>query len=620
MAVSGTPQLNLKIGAENKPANYTRGAGTTLLIFEYAIATGDADTDGISIGEDADDDGISDEDQFVLNNGTITDLPGNPATLTHDALPTQPPHKVDGVVPTIITNGIAITSTDPPYIVGKTISVQATFSEKVWVTGTPQLTLRIGTANRKANYTSGAESTELVFQYTVAEGDRGADGISIAANQLSFNDGTIVDIAGNPAALTHPALDLQPGHKVDAVSPWILANGINISSDAGTRNTYKAAGKILVQVSFNETVHVTNTPQLALKVGTEQRIAAYHTGTGTVNLVFQYTVASGDMDADGIEIGADTLMLNGGMIKDSAGNNATLTHAALPPQASHKVDTTAPGIGTNGVSISSTPSDGTYKTGNSILVTVAFTEPVYVAGTPELTLKIGTAQRTALYASGSGTANLVFEYVVASGDTDTDGIEIGANQVTIPDGTVTITDAGGNPTALTHAALPPQASHKVDSTTPGIVPNGITLMSSAGADNFYIEGDTIQVQVTFSKTLRVTGTPHLALKIGAANRNALYTTGTGTRTLVFEYRVTEGDADTDGMSIERDKLSRNGGTITDAIGNAAVLTHPALPAQASHKSGCSQTRGEHQRHHGYQHPQKQQYLSDRRKNTGHSHV
>ena len=252
MAVSGTPQLNLKIGAENKPANYTSGAGTQKLVFEYAIATGDADTDGISIGEDADEDGISDEDQFVLDSGTITDIPGNPAVLTHAALPTQPPHKVDGIAPAITTNGIAITSTDPPYTVGKTIGVQVSFSETVYVMNTPQLTLRIGTANRKANYTSGTDTANLVFQYTVAEGDRGADGISIAANQLSFNDGTITDIAGNPAALTHPALDLESDHKVDAVAPWILANGINISSDAGTGNTYKATDNVHVTVSFSE--------------------------------------------------------------------------------------------------------------------------------------------------------------------------------------------------------------------------------------------------------------------------------------------------------------------------------------------------------------------------------
>ena len=574
--VTGIPQLTLKIGAENEAASYVSGSGTTHLVFEYTVVAGDVDTDGIEL----------EADKLTLNGGTITDAADNGAVLTHNARPAHPLHRVDAIVPTVAVNGIQITSTVQPYTVGETIQATVTFSEKVKVTGTPQLTLRIGTKDRKANYIRGSQTASLVFEYTAVTGDVDTDGIATEANQLALNGGTIKDASGNSAILTHPALTTQPLHKVDARDPIVAINGVRITSTAGTGNTYKADDTLQVTVTFSESVTVNTqggTPQLTLKVGGENKIAPYTRGSGTASLVFEYTIIAGDTDTDGISIEKDKLARNGGTIQDSAGNNAHRDYPALPAQAAHKVDTTLPAIAANGVAITSTPSEGTYKTGNSIRTTVTFTENVYVTGTPQLVLKIGAANRTALYTTGSGTASLVFEYVVASGDTDTDGIEIAANQVTPPDGKTTITDAGGNPATLTHTPLPPQLGHKVDSTTPGIVANGITLISNAGPDNFYIAGDIIQVQVTFSKKVNVTDTPQLTLKIGTADKKADYKSGSGSKTLVFEYRVAPGNADPDGISIERDKLSLNGGTIKDTINNAATLTHAPLTTQAAHK-------------------------------------
>ena len=73
-----------------------------------------------------------------------------------------------------------------------------TFDENVTVTGTPQLTLKIGTADKTADYTTtGSTTTKLVFEYTVASGDTDTDGISIEANKLANNgSSTIKDLAG----------------------------------------------------------------------------------------------------------------------------------------------------------------------------------------------------------------------------------------------------------------------------------------------------------------------------------------------------------------------------------------------------------------------------------------
>ena len=144
--------------------------------------------------------------------------------------------------------------------------------------------------------------------------------------------------------------------------------------------------------------------------------------------------------------------MNGGTITDTAGNAATLTHTALGAQASHKVSATTPGIVADGISITSTATSGYYKADDEIQVTVTFSESVTVTGTPQLTLTIGTENKTADYESGSPGTDLVFEYTVAANDTDTDGVSIAANQLS---GTINAT-TGGAAAALNYRALSAQ--------------------------------------------------------------------------------------------------------------------------------------------------------------------
>jgi hypothetical protein len=104
---------------------------------------------------------------------------------------------------------------------GDVVSVTATFSENVTVSGTPKLTLNVGGTNRAATYTSGSASTALVFEYTIQAGETDADGISIGANALVLNSGTIRDIVGNNATLTHGAVSANANYKVDTTAPSV---------------------------------------------------------------------------------------------------------------------------------------------------------------------------------------------------------------------------------------------------------------------------------------------------------------------------------------------------------------------------------------------------------------
>ena len=190
-------------------------------------------------------------------------------------------------------------------------------------------------------------SRSLRFDYTVVAGDNDTDGVEIEANKLSLNGGTIKDGAANDATLTHTALPAQPSHIVDTTGPTVATNGISFTSTPKPLNTYAAGETVQATVTFDEVVYVTGTPQLTVQIGAFPVVADWTSGSGTKSLVFETTAQAGHEDTDGIEVKANKLALNGGTIKDGVRNAATLTHAALTAQASHKVDGQSPIITTN---------------------------------------------------------------------------------------------------------------------------------------------------------------------------------------------------------------------------------------------------------------------------------
>ena len=576
----GIPQLTLNIGGSGKNAAYKSGDGSKTIIFEYTVAAGANDTDGISI----------DANKLVLNGGTIKDGTSNDATLTHAALATQASHIVDTTGPTVATGGISFTSTPKvlnTYAAGDTVQATVTFSEIVTVTGTPQLTIQIGAFPEAADYKSGSGTKSLVFETTVLSGHEDTNGIQVLENKLALNGGTIKDGADNAATLTHVASIIFSGHKVDGQSPMIPPNSVQLQTNPIKNSTYKKGEKIKVSVTFNDNVFVTGTPTLALNIGTKKQKASYTLGSGSTILFFEYTVAEGDKDTDGISIQNNAL--KGGTITDNVGNPALVVLTALATQATDKVDGVSPKVVANGIAITTQPAVGdTYKAGEDIQLTVTFDDTVTVVGTPKLPVEMGGADTDVNYLSGSGTKVLIFQHTVAAGEEDTDGIGVESNKLKLGSETVTIKDNIGNDAILTHVALVTQVNHKVDAIKPTVTTGGISVTSNAGADRFYTAGDKIEVQMVFSENVFVTNSPQLPLTIGSeTDRNADYHSGTGTAKLKFVYKVVAGDEDTDGISIAENQLKLNDGTIKDRVGNAAVLTHAALPAQAWHKVGAA---------------------------------
>ena len=112
------------------------------------------------------------------------------------------------------------------------------------------------------------------------------------------------------------------------------------------------------------------------------------------------------------------------------------TAASRSRDAQITIDATA---SATGVAVTSLPVEGdTYRRDETIELTVTFTERVFVNGTPELGLRIGSgnggAQQAAAYDRGTGTTELVFVYTVAQADLDNDGVTVDAGGLTLPNG------------------------------------------------------------------------------------------------------------------------------------------------------------------------------------------
>ncbi len=368
-------------------------------------------------------------------------------------------------LPTTVLSTSTTAAANSRYTIGGSVPIAVTFSAAVNVAGTPQLTLNDGAV---VNYASGSGTPALTFSYTVAAGQNTADLDYASTTALALNGGSVQDLAGNAVVLTLPATGVDglatKNLVIDTTAPTVSA----VSTTAAANSHYKVGGTVSIKITFSKTVNVSGTPQLTLNDGA---VVSYASGTGSSTLTFTYTVAAGQNTADLDYASTTALALNGGTIEDAAGNTAVLTLPATGSDglANRKIviDTTAPTV----TGVSTTQATGAYPAGTVIPITVAFSEPVTVTGTPQLALDAGGGA-SASYSSGSGGSTLTFTYTVGAGQNSSDLDYSSINALT-----GSIEDAAGNAAVLT---LPVPASGSDGLATQNIVidttPPSVSIM------------------------------------------------------------------------------------------------------------------------------------------------
>lgn len=538
---SGSVYVPLNIGGTNNHAQYTSGNDTATIYHNPGALTGQVDTDGVTSSSP------------VAGLAVIRDRAGNEALVLTFTPPNTTAVRVDTVLPTV-------SSITPPangtFIIGQNLDFAITFSESVTVLksgGYPRIPVTIGSTVRYLEPVSNGTGLVHTFRYTVILSDLDTNGVAMGNTIQHSAGGYVRDIGQNLASVAYTP-PTTTSVLVDGVRPVVSSAGVSVN------RTYGVGENIDFTLTYSEAVNFTGAPRIAITVGSTTRYATYLSGTGTANIVFRYTVPSGDLDTDGIAAVA-TIDLNSGTINDLPGNPQTVFTFSSPALTGVRVD----GVGPSILSITP-PATDTYGVGEILQYAVNFNEVVTVGGTPQLQLQIGGDLVTATYVSGSGSTGLVFTYTVLSNQEDVNGV-----QATFPlllNGG-TIRDDSLNNAVLAFGNVV-TAGVLVDGISPGV--SGV-ISPTAGAYQAGGARPTISFTVNYNEVVIVSGVPRIQLAIGSNTRYANYVSGSGTGSLLFSYSVVAADLSLVSVTIgNASAIALNGGTIRDAELNNAGLS------------------------------------------------
>ena len=208
---------------------------------------------------------------------------------------------------------------------------------------------------------------------------------------VTINDGTDNTIDNTTTVISN------------AVAPTV--SSVSVPSNG----TYIANQNFDFTVNFNEAVTVNTgggTPELSLCIGFTTRQATFLGGSGTANLQFRYIIQSGDLDLDGITVGA--LSNSGATLRDSGGKDANLTLNAVGPTSAVLVDAVAPRI-LNVIRQNPTTSP---TSADALVWDVTFNEAVSNTSIADFTV-IGT---TATIASVTNLSGTIYRITLSGGD------------------------------------------------------------------------------------------------------------------------------------------------------------------------------------------------------------
>lgn len=492
LIVVPTPAFKFNLGDQEEIARFERQTTVKTLVFSYQVDEDDVDEDGISVPA---------QEGFLGDGAIGSDYPRQGAYEGIPRLPHQADHRVNGVLPTVVSSDIiSAPASGDTYRNGETIEIALQFDNSVDVVGQPQVRLLIdgaGDPERSAIYNRGSGTDTLVFAYTVQLTDVDRDGVALAERDSGGFEPSTTGVyqAGTENSLTGHIVgfDDVSGHRVDG-RPIVTATTITSSPSQGS--VYRPGETINISLSYDSSVVVEDTPSIAVEIGDHLAEATYRSGSGTSTIVFGYDVQDHDRDDDGLAVpaGADGSFHDGSIY--SAGREIELDaiYPGLDDQEGHKIAGKAV---VESIWVESNPgADDTYERGDAIQVLVRFDHDMTVTGTPQISLQLGSSTVAAVFqgvqdgddysltATGSV---LAFAYMVQAGDEDHDGISVVANSLDLHGGAIVDTD--GNEPLLGHEAVT-FAGHLV-----GIVP---PEFASARTSQ-----DGMQVIVTFSEPVNL---------------------------------------------------------------------------------------------------------------------
>ncbi|GMF20117.1 unnamed protein product [Phytophthora lilii] len=583
VVVIGIPELLLNVPSEyTRTAVYADGSGSNILRFSYIPKEGD---NSLNVALD-----ILDKNSLTLRPVLAgKEFLQEPAQiLCHSSKPILGANimlpvpgvavRADAVLSLVGNNRKIFVRTDGfrvktlqadvpsgVYFPGQQIVISVIFSGSVIVQGSPRLKLNANTATY-ATYAGGTGTSQLQFQYVVAVGDGCTVLEAASQNALELNGGVISDSDGIyvPLRLGAPSKpgSLSANYQIEITSIPPAVKRVFCKDSDGS---YGVGDTLHFAVEFSQKAVLPNpqvgpSPSLLLQFDGGTRAAAYVSGDKTNTFVFTLQVVNGDSS----------------LLLDYVSKNAltgTILALSTSPTTTVNLELPTPGrdgslSGLSSISVISTPPsvvdvhgnsrNGTYGLNDVIRFHVRFSFPVYVSSVSapscSLTLSIGDVEfRRALYAGGSTTTQLEFQYTVEAGDHSARLDYTGANslQCVILQSTAAPLLQATNTLPLpgSKGSLSFTSALRVDASSPRV-----TSVSSGLANGVYGAGQIIDITIAFSEAVLVPSdaVPRLRLAIASnAAADALldshlepfatYIAGSGTNVLKFVYSTREGD-------------------------------------------------------------------------------
>ena len=586
--VTGSPLARVNVTKSSGAPAFATFTGTTaggiILNFNYTVAAGDTATDFDVIL------GTSPAPGFLFG-GTLTDknTPANP--VDRDVANTVADPSIVALKPAITIDGVA-----PPIPTVASMRVNPTaWTAGAWATLHPGYFVLQGTIGAARPLNPGEVLTVSVNGATYrATAASPPGGFSVdAAGSWSIR---LLPVGGNPADVPFSGA-LQPWSTTDSQTYNVVATLTNLagnsSVDASTNEISidtifayvgpagstspsvslvtppKATGDFFtvgdtlrLALTYGEAIQVIGTPLLPINVTPTPKVATFSSVVGST-VFFDYTVVAGDSVA-AFNVGGTPINLNGGYIEDLAGNAPVTAGAPTVPTAAPNnvvrnpvvIDTTASTV-TGVTAAGGAAANGTYVAADGgnpasppITVNVAFSEPVFVSGIPQLALNAG-AGAVATYFGGSGTTTLSFSYTVTPGNNSPDLDYTSISALSLPGG-ATIMDAAGNNAVLTLAA--PGAAGSLGGNQAIVVAAKPQVLQVTSPDpaGTYAAGQSVRIRVMFDKVVTVaTGPAPFILLNTTPGSSATWTgyvqsdgtvnTTTATNVSEFTYVVRPGD-------------------------------------------------------------------------------
>jgi hypothetical protein len=475
------------------------------------------------------------------------------------------------------------------YHTGDVVRIAVTYPEAVQVNGEekPYIAMRIGNdQNARMEYQSGNGTNDapLLFDYTIQSSDHDPNGIELD---------TFITIPDN-ASITIPNLagwvadrDFKFKNSALLVIQTSIMNVV-LQEPSAPQNVFLRGDSLTFQIKFYDLVTVTGTPTLPLRVGDAWVDAKYTSGSGTDTLTFVYAVGAGDHSDSGIMAG-NSLSLAGGTIVDSSGCPVVLTLYNVPSLDDVKVEGRIQPVAFD------VSKAGLYASGGRIEFLVDYDQPLTVdtsGGTPALQLSLGVNGEEYNYVTADfdhrvGQDTLAFDYIVKTGDDDSDGIRL--TGISLNHGA--ILDEAGTAVSTDFDTILPAERVKVDARAP----RNKTLQPPAKGD--YGRGAAVDFVLTWDEPVVVVGTPRLVLLLGDQTRKVDYVSSSSTNQLTFRYIVQAGDLGKPSLEVGMDFSD---GSIRDLAGNESspyLMYFPGLldvrvdgriPEVSSHSAGADE--------------------------------